>query len=190
MAELRRCSWLPSHLEAYREYHDKEWGVPSKDGRYLFEMICLEGAQAGLSWWTILKKRECYRKLFLNFEPEAVALMSDAELEKVSLDPGIVRYRAKVFSVRQNAIAWLRRESSGVDVPAWLWNFVGGRPRINHWSGIGALPVKSLESEAMSKALRKAGFGFVGPTTAYAFMQAVGMVNDHAVDCICRSQAG
>lgn len=186
MAEPKRCSWLPCHLEAYREYHDTEWGVPSKDRRYLFEMICLEGAQSGLSWWTILSKRERYRELFLNFEPEAVALISDTALERVALDPGIVRHRGKVFSVRQNAVVWLGLERSGIDVPAWFWSFVGGRPIVNQWSGTGALPAKSPESEVMSRALKKAGFGFVGPTTVYAFMQAVGMVNDHAVDCICR----
>ena len=184
--QASRCPWLPVHLEAYRVYHDTEWGRPSFDRRYLFEMLCLEGAQAGLSWWTVLQKRERYRQLFHNFEPERVRSMSNEELDLLVLDPGIIRHRGKVFSIRQNAQAWCAQEQHGVDMVEWLWGFIGGAPRINHWSGFGVLPTQIPESHTMSKALRGAGFNFVGPTTLYALMQAVGMVNDHAVDCISR----
>ncbi len=185
--ESVRCPWLPVHLEAYRRYHDTEWGVPSKDRRYLFEMLCLEGAQAGLSWWIVLQRRESYRQAFHQFVPERVAAMTDADLEKLILNPGLIRHRGKIFSVRQNALAWLSMEANGVAMVDWLWNFTGGHPRINHWTGRGDIPSQTPESTQMSKALRKAGFKFVGSTTLYAFMQAVGMVNDHTVDCLCRS---
>ena len=182
-SDMTRCPWLPADRELYVEYHDREWGVPSRDERYLFEMICLEGAQAGLSWWTVLQKREHYRKVFHNFVPEKVAEMTDAELEKLVLDPGIIRHRGKIESVRANAKAWLvlrEREGDAVD---WIWSFTGGGPRVNSPKGMGEIPAKTAESDALSKALRKAGFNFVGSTTMYAFMQAVGMVNDHTVDC-------
>jgi len=185
--ETVRCPWLPSQLEAYRVYHDTEWGVPSYDRRYLFEMVCLEGAQAGLSWWTVLQKRARYRQLFHGFDPDRVRLMGEEELEATVADPGIIRHRGKVFSIRQNARAWCAQEERGVDMVAWLWSFIGGVPRVNDWSGKGGLPTQSSESLAMSKALRKAGFNFVGPTALYALMQAVGMVNDHTLDCICRN---
>lgn len=184
--EPTRCPWLPAHLDLYREYHDTEWGVESRDERYLFECICLEGAQAGLSWWTVLQKRERYRQVFRNFEPDKVARMSDAALDKLVLDPGIIRHRGKIFSVRQNAKAWLALRKSEGDVVEWLWSFTGGSPRKNHFKEMADFPGKTAESDALSKALRKAGFNFVGSTTMYAFMQAVGMVDDHTVDCICR----
>ncbi len=177
------CPWLPPNLELYREYHDTEWGVTSRDRRYLFEMICLEGAQAGLSWWTILQKRAHYQKVFREFEPEKVVGMTDKQLEKLVVDPGIVRHRGKIFGVRQNAKSWLdleAREGSAVD---WLWSFVGGKPIVNHWKEMSDYPAKTPESEALSKAMKKEGFTFFGPTIAYAFMQAVGMVDDHSVDC-------
>lgn len=180
---MKRCPWLPENLELYREYHDEEWGRPSYEARHLFEMICLEGAQAGLSWWTILQKRARYRQVFRNFEPVRVARMSDGQLEKLVLDAGIVRHRGKIFSVRQNAQAWLDLEQREGDGVAWLWGFVGGVPKVNCRKTMEDYPSKTPESEAMSKALRKAGFNFVGPTTMYAFMQAVGMVNDHSEDC-------
>jgi DNA-3-methyladenine glycosylase I len=178
-ASLTRCPWLPPDRELYTIYHDTEWGIPSRDPRYLFEMICLEGAQAGLSWWTVLQKREHYRKVFHKFQPEKVAAMTDAQLEKLILDPGIIRHRGKIFSVRQNARAWLALP----DPVEWLWSFVGGEPKVNHFKSLADYPSKSPESDALSKALRKAGFNFVGSTTMYAFMQAVGMVNDHSADC-------
>jgi DNA-3-methyladenine glycosylase I len=186
--ETLRCPWLPAHLDLYREYHDTEWGVPSFDRRHLFENICLEGAQAGLSWWTVLQKREHYRQVFHQFVPEKVAKMTDAQLEKLVLDPGIIRHRGKIFSVRQNAKAWLELEAREGDAVKWLWSFIGGKPQVNHRQAMADYPTKTPESDAMSKALRKAGFNFVGSTTLYAFMQGVGMVNDHTVDCLCRAR--
>jgi len=181
--ELCRCFWVPVDKPLYVEYHDTEWGVPSRDERHLFEMLCLEGAQAGLSWWTVLQKRAHYRQVFHGFDPEKVARMTDAELERLVLDPGIIRHRGKIGAVRANAQAWLvLREREG-DPVKWLWNFTGGKPRINSPGKMGDIPTKTPESDALSKALRKAGFNFVGSTTLYAFMQAVGMVNDHTVDC-------
>ena len=180
---MTRCPWLPADRDLYREYHDTEWGVPSYDERHLFEMICLEGAQAGLSWWTVLQKREHYRKVFRNFEPEEVAKMKDAELAKLVLDPGIIRHRGKIEAVRANAKAWLALREREGNAVRWLWSFAGGKPRINSPQGMGDIAAKTPESDAMSKALRKAGFNFVGSTTLHAFMQATGMVNDHTVDC-------
>jgi DNA-3-methyladenine glycosylase I len=177
--EKTRCPWLPADRELYRDYHDTEWGVPSRDARHLFEMICLEGAQAGLSWWTVLQKREHYRRVFHNFEPEKVAAMTDAELEALVTDAGIIRHRGKIFAVRANAQAWLKLE----DPVAFLWSFVGGKPIHSHFKSLAEFPTKTPQSDALSKALRKAGFNFVGSTTLYAFMQAVGMVEDHTVDC-------
>jgi DNA-3-methyladenine glycosylase I len=174
-----RCPWLPAHLDLYREYHDTEWGVPSRDARYLFEMICLEGAQAGLSWWTVLQKRAHYRTVFHDFDPAQVAAMSDHELDALVLDPGIIRHRGKIIAFRQNARAWL-----ALDQPVdWLWGFAGGSPTIRRPRSMADYPTRSAASDALSKALRKAGFHFVGSTTLYAFMQAVGMVNDHSADC-------
>jgi DNA-3-methyladenine glycosylase I len=166
------------------EYHDTEWGVPSCDPRYLFECVCLEGAQAGLSWWTVLQKRERYRQVFHNFQPEKVAAMTDAELEKLILDPGIIRHRGKIFSVRQNARAWLELS----DPVEWIWSFTGGKTIVNQFKTMADFPSKTPESDALSKALRKARFNFVGSTTTYALMQAVGMVNDHTIGC-CRRKA-
>jgi DNA-3-methyladenine glycosylase I len=183
-AAMTRCPWLLLQHPLYVEYHDTEWGVPSRDPRYLFECLCLEGAQAGLSWWTVLQKRERYRHVFHRFEPEKVAAMTDDELEGLILDPGIIRHRGKIFSVRQNARAWLEL-SEPVE---WIWSFVGGKTLVNHHKSLADFTSKTPESDALSKALRKAGFNFVGSTTMYAFMQAVGMVNDHALDC-CRRNA-
>ena len=180
---VTRCPWLPADRELYVEYHDTEWGVPSRDERYLFEMINLEGAQAGLSWWTVLQKRERYRKVFHNFVPEKVAKMKDTELEKLLLDPGIIRHRGKIAAVRANAKAWLALREREGDAVGWIWSFIGGKPRINSPELLSQIPAKTAESDALSKALRKAGFNFTGSTTMYAFMQAVGMVNDHTTDC-------
>lgn len=179
-----RCPWLPVHLELYREYHDTEWGVPSRDPRYLFEMICLEGAQAGLSWWTVLQKRARYREVFHGFDPEKVAVMTDDELGRLVLDPGIIRHRGKIFSVRQNARAWLEREAP-VD---WLWEFADGKSARKRPQTMADYASRTPASDAMSKALRKAGFNFVGSTTMYALMQAVGMVDDHATGCFLAKQ--
>ena len=177
--ERSRCPWVPTQHALYVRYHDEEWGRPSRDERHLFEMICLEGAQAGLSWWTILQKRERYREVFHRFRPERVAAMSDAELEELVHDPGIVRHRGKILAVRQNARAWLE-----LDRPVeWLWSFAEDPPKAGRWRDLGDYPTKTAASDAMSKALRKAGFNFVGSTTLYAFMQAVGMVDDHSAGC-------
>jgi len=184
--ERKRCSWVPLDRPLYVDYHDTEWGVPSRDERYLFEMICLEGAQAGLSWWTVLQKREHYRQVFHHFDIPKVARMTDAALEKLVLDPGIIRHRGKILAFRQNARAWIALREKEGDVVHWLWNFVGGTPQDHPLRSQEAPNTTSLESDALSKALRKAGFNFVGSTTLYAFMQAVGMVNDHAADCFCR----
>ena len=178
-----RCPWLPEGNEIYADYHDREWGVPSRDANYLFEMLCLEGAQAGLSWWTVLRKRERYREVFHGFEAERVAAMDDAELEGLLADPGIIRHRGKVWAFRQNARAWIEFSETEGDAVEWLWSFVGGQPRVRRPQRMEDYLVTTSESEALSKALRKAGFNFVGATTLHAFMQAVGMVDEHAAGC-------
>ena len=183
-----RCPWLPIDKPLYVEYHDTEWGVPSRDARYLFEMINLEGAQAGLSWWTVLQKRERYREVFRNFVPEEVAKMKDAALEKLLLDPGIIRHRGKIAAVRENAKAWLALREREGDPVEWLWSFVGGKPKVSRFKVMSDFPTQTPESDALSKALRKAGFNFVGSTTMYAIMQATGMVNDHTVTCFRKKE--
>ncbi len=180
---MKRCPWLPEGNEVYAAYHDEEWGVPSRDPRFLFEMICLEGAQAGLSWWTVLRKRERYREVFHRFDPERVAAMGDRELESLLGDPGIIRHRGKVFAFRQNARAWLELSDREGDPVDWLWSFVDGRPKVRRPRRMEDYAVTTPESDALSKALRKAGFNFVGSTTLHAFMQAVGMVDEHAAGC-------
>jgi len=176
---MTRCPWLPPDNPLYAKYHDEEWGVPSRDPRYLFEMICLEGAQAGLSWWTVLQKRERYREAFHNFVPEKVAKMTDEQLEKLVADPGIIRHRGKIFSVRDNAHAWLV-----LDNPVeWLWSFAPTKKPKKRPRTMADYASKNPESDALSKALKKAGFNFVGSTIAHAFMQATGMVDDHAAGC-------
>jgi DNA-3-methyladenine glycosylase I len=175
---MRRCFWCNDD-PLYQAYHDEEWGVPQRDARHLFEMLLLEGAQAGLSWITVLKKRERYREVLHGFDPERLARLSDEEIEVLMLDAGIIRNRLKLKAARQNAQAWLRLD----DPVALLWSFVGGQPKINHFSERSQVPAVTAEAEAMSKALKKAGFTFVGPTICYAFMQATGMVMDHTTDC-------
>ena len=177
-----RCAWA-EHSDAERDYHDAEWGVPQRDDRALFEMLILEGAQAGLSWHTVLVKRENYRRIFLGFDIAACAKLTDAQLERALTDSGIVRNRLKVFSVRKNAQAALAVVAEHGDLASYLWSFVGGAPIVNRRRGMGDVPAQTPESDAMSKALRKRGFSFVGSTICYAFMQATGMVNDHLVGC-------
>jgi DNA-3-methyladenine glycosylase I len=177
-----RCDWAGSD-PLYLAYHDREWGVPVHDDRQLFEMLILEGAQAGLSWITILKKRENYRRAFDNFEPEKVAAYGEDKIAELLADPGIVRNRRKVVAAVQNARAFLQVQAEFGAFDAYIWQFIGGQPRQNAWRSLADIPAKTPESEAMSKDLRKWGFNFVGPTICYAFMQAVGMVNDHVVDC-------
>ena len=164
-------------------YHDDEWGVPSHDDRHLFEMLTLEGAQAGLSWSTILRKRDGYRRAFAGFDPERVAAFSSADIERLLGDSGIVRNRAKVESTISNAGAVLAVQAELGSLDEYLWGFVGGEPMVNRWRSLGELPAETTESKALSKDLKRRGFRFVGPTICYALMQAVGMVNDHVVGC-------
>lgn len=182
MKTKQRCEW-PGDDELYLSYHDEEWGVPVYDDRELFEKLILDGAQAGLSWITILRKREGYKKAFDGFDPEKMARYTDKKLEKLMQDPGIVRNRLKIQSARQNARAYLEIQDSGEGFAQFLWQFVEGKPIQNRWQSLREVPTTTQEAENMSKALKKAGFNFVGPTIVYAFMQAVGMVNDHTVDC-------
>lgn len=177
-----RCPWSTgSAME--RDYHDREWGVPLHDDHALFEFIVLEGAQAGLSWRTVLAKRERYRKVFHDFDIQRVAGMRDSALEKLMLDPGVIRNRLKIHSARDNARAALEVIADFGSLDAWLWEFVEGRPLINHWSRAGEVPAHTMESDRLSKAMRKRGFRFVGSTICYALMQATGMVNDHLTSC-------
>jgi len=180
-----RCAWASA--EPSVSYHDKEWGVPVRDDRLLFEFLILEGAQAGLSWETILKKRETYRKAFDNFDPQRVARYSPARVEKLMKDAGIVRNRLKIESTIGNAKAFLRVEKEFGSFDAYVWGFVGGKPRINSPKTMKDIPATSPESDALSKDLKRRGFRFVGTTICYAFMQAVGMVNDHMVGCFRKS---
>lgn len=178
----KRCTWC-LHDALDITYHDEEWGLPQHDDRMLFEMINLEGAQAGLSWFTILKKRENYKKLFANFEAKKVAKFSDEKLEKILLNPGIIRNRLKVYGVRKNAIAFLKIQKEFGSFSKYLWNFVDGKPIVNKWKNMSEVPAVTDLSKTLSKDLKKRGFTFVGPTICYAYMQAIGMVNDHAIDC-------
>jgi DNA-3-methyladenine glycosylase I len=186
----RRCRWVPVDVPAYLAYHDEEWGVPSHDDVHLFEMLTLEGAQAGLSWSTILNRREGYRRAFAGFDAAKVARFTPARVERLLRDPGIVRNRLKVESTIHNAarVLEVRRELGSLD--AYLWSFVGGRPKVNRWKAMTDLPAETDESRAMSKDLKRRGFRFVGPTVCYAFMQATGMVNDHEVGCFRHREVG
>lgn len=179
---VTRCAWA-GEGGLYTDYHDFEWGVPVHDDRKLFEMLILEGAQAGLSWSTILNKREAYRRAFQGFDPETVAGFTDADVARLLSDIGIVRNRLKITSAIDNARAFLRVRQEFGSFDAYIWRFVGGKPIWNQWRSIAELPAQTPESAAMSKDLIRRGFRFVGPTICYAFMQAVGMVNDHVVDC-------
>jgi DNA-3-methyladenine glycosylase I len=176
-----RCPWAAA--EPNRTYHDIEWGVPVHDDRMLFEFLTLEGAQAGLSWQTILNKRENYRKAFRNFDAAVVSRFTPAGIEKLMLDPGIVRNRLKIESTVSNAKAFLKVQKEFGSFDAYVWRFVDYRPRSNRWSSFKKIPARTEESDALSKDLKRRGFRFVGTTICYAFMQAVGMVNDHLVDC-------
>jgi DNA-3-methyladenine glycosylase I len=179
---VTRCEWSeygPNLLA----YHDEEWGVPSHDDRHLFELLVLEGAQAGLSWTTILRKREGYQQAFAGFEPAAVARFSAKNVERLLADPGIVRNRMKVESAVSNANAVLAVQEELGSLDAYLWKFVDSAPIVGNWRSFREIPAETAESRALSKDLKRRGFRFVGPTICYAFMQAVGMVNDHVVDC-------
>ncbi len=190
MANLeKRCDWGNSDT-LYSEYHDKEWGVPQHDDRQLFELLCLEGAQAGLSWRTILYKRENYRRAFDHFDPRKVARYDARKVEKLLADPGIVRNRLKVNAFIQNARAFLQVQKEFGSFDAYIWQFVGGEPKQNAWQTLKEIPAKTPEAEAMSKDLKKRGFTFVGPTICYAFMQACGMVQDHITSCFRYKELG
>ena len=177
-----RCEW-PGTDPLNLEHHDVEWGVPSRDRRHLFELLTLEGAQAGLSWTTILRKRVGYRDAFGAFEPEAVAALGPDDVDRLLLDPGIIRNRSKIESTLDNARAILALEAGGVGFVEHLWSFVGGTAIQNRFEKLGELPAETPESEAMSKDLKQRGFRFVGPTILYAFMESAGLVNDHIVSC-------
>ena len=176
-----RCAWARTPLSI--DYHDKEWGVPVHDDRRLFEFLILEGAQAGLSWETILNKRDAYRKAFAGFDPHRVARFTPARVEQLLQNPGIVRNRLKVESTVGNARAFLEVQEEFGSFDAYLWRFVDGSPKVNRWKSLKQIPASTPESDALSRDLRRRGFKFVGTTICYAYMQAVGLVNDHTVDC-------
>lgn len=178
-----RCGWASESDALYLRYHDDEWGVPSHDDRHLFEMLVLEGAQAGLSWATILRKREAYRKAFAQFDPSQVARFDRRDVARLLRDTGIVRNRAKIEAAIANASATLELQTGFGSLDAYLWRFVDGRPIVNRWRSFRQIPAETAESRAMSKDLKRRGFRFVGPTVCYAFMQAVGLVNDHVTSC-------
>ena len=183
MIEPDRCPWAVGDPE-YLAYHDREWGVPLHDDRALFELLILEGAQAGLSWITVLRRRDGYREAFGNFDPARVASLTDADVERLLSDPRIVRNRAKVRSAIANARAFMELEANtGRSFAEWLWSFVDGRPMQNAWRSLDEVPAETDASRALSRELRGRGFSFVGPTIVYAYMQSAGLVNDHLVGC-------
>ncbi|HWK22962.1 MAG TPA: DNA-3-methyladenine glycosylase I [Ureibacillus sp.] len=179
-----RCDWVTKE-PLYIEYHDKEWGVPVYDNQKLFEMLCLEGAQAGLSWWTILQKRENYREAFDQFDAEKIVQYTEEKLLALKENPGIVRNKLKIQSVVTNAQNFLRIQKEYGSFSNYIWGFVNHQPIINEWKSIKDVPVTTEISDAMSKKLKKDGFKFVGSTIMYSYMQAVGMVNDHLLECFC-----
>lgn len=189
MSEVIRCGWCEGS-EVYRRYHDEEWGRPLHDERRLFEMLILEGAQAGLSWSTILNKREHYRRAFDGFNAARIARYSDADRARLLADAGIVRNRLKIEAAITNAQAYLRLCEQHGSLDAWLWQHVDGRPVVNHWQQLSDVPVRTELSDRISKALLKIGFKFVGTTIIYAYLQACGVVDDHIAGCHVRQQAG
>jgi DNA-3-methyladenine glycosylase I len=187
VSEVIRCAW-PGVDPLYIRYHDEEWGVPVHDDRTLFEFLVLEGAQAGLSWITILKRREGYRKAFAEFDPKVVACYGDSDVVRLLSDPGIIRNRAKVHSAIQNAKAFLKVQDEFGSFDAYIWSFVDGTPIVNRFESMQEIPASTELSDAISKDLKKRGFSFVGSTIIYAHMQATGMVNDHVTSCFRHSQ--
>lgn len=182
---LHRCGWCSTD-PLYMAYHDHEWGKPSYDEQHLFEMICLEGQQAGLSWITVLKKRETYRDHFFKYSIQHIAQLSDAQLVAKLQDAGLIRHIGKLKAIRDNAIAWQNMKNQGIDLVQWLWNFVEHQPLNNEVADYKQAPAQTEISQRLSRTLKKNGFKFVGPTTCYAFMQAIGMVNDHENHCSFR----
>lgn len=183
--DIQRCGWC-SNNPLYQHYHDHEWGKPNHNRQQLFEMLCLEGQQAGLSWITVLKKRDCYRQCFFDFLPEKVAQLSEDEINQYLQNPGLIRHAGKLNAIVANAQAWLAMEQHGFNMVEWLWSFVNAKLQPQALQNYTQNPVQIAASLAMSKALKKAGFKFVGPTTCYAFMQAAGLVNDHEAGCSSR----
>lgn len=182
-----RCAWVGKD-QLYQTYHDTVWGRPVYDKQELFAKLCLDGQQAGLSWLTILKKQQNYYRAFFDFEPNLISQMTEQDVERLMQDAGIVRNRLKINSIIKNARAYLQMEKRGEDFSEFIWSFVEGHPVVNHWPAKDKVPNTTLQSEALSKALKNNGFSFVGTTICYAFMQAVGVVNDHTTDCFCYSQ--
>lgn len=188
---MKRCTWVGLGKPYYEQYHDTEWGIPVHDDIKHFEMLILEGAQAGLSWETILKRRDAYREVFKQFNPQAVANMTDDELESLLTKPAIIRNRLKVFSARKNAKIFLDIQQEFGSYDAYVWRFVNGEPKLNYPETMLDVPARTPESDALSKDLKKRGMSFVGPTIIYAYMQAIGMVNDHLMECsfaVCRAR--
>jgi DNA-3-methyladenine glycosylase I len=184
MPAMQRCAWTGTTDELLIRHHDEEWGVPTRDERTVFEFLILEGAQAGLSWTTILRKRDGYRRAFAGFDVDAVANFGPDDVARLLADAGIVRNRAKIEATIDNARGVLALREAGTSLAAHLWTFVpGGRPIENHWQGLGDIPAETAESRAMSRDLKRRGFRFVGPTICYALMQSIGLVNDHEVGC-------
>ena len=186
MNNKKRCEWCGDD-ELYQQYHDNEWGKPLNDEQRLFEMLILEGVQAGLSWITVLKKREHYRKVFYNFDVQAVSEMTDEKLEALLLDPGIIRNRLKVYGARKNAKAFIAVQEEFGSFNNYIWEFVDNKPIVNSFKTLKEIPAQTELSSIISKDLKKRGFTFIGSTIVYAYMQAIGMVNDHVIDCYCYS---
>ncbi|MEP0007225.1 MAG: DNA-3-methyladenine glycosylase I [Balneola sp.] len=185
MNNKKRCEWATGQFKEYVTYHDEEWGVPVHDDRTHFEFLILEGAQAGLSWATVLKKREGYRKSFAGFDPEKVALFDEEKIQELLQFEGIIRNKLKVRSAVTNAQKFLEVQKEFGSFDNYIWQFVGGKPIVNNWKNMSEVPATSPESDALSKDLKKRGFKFVGSTIMYAHMQACGLVNDHTMDCFC-----
>lgn len=183
MNTIKRCAWVPENNSEYKKYHDEEWGVPVHEDKVLFEFLILEGAQAGLSWETVLKKREGYKKAFHNFDVKKCSKMSDDELTTLMQNPNIIRNRLKIFSVRKNAIAFIKIQEEFGSFDKYIWQYVNGKQIINSLTCISQIPTKTEISDKISKDLKKRGMSFVGSTIIYAYMQAVGLVNDHTTDC-------
>lgn len=189
LMNLERCPWCGTD-PLYVRYHDDEWGVPLHDDRRLFELLILEGAQAGLNWLTILRKREGYRRAFDGFDPERIARYDDRDIARLLADPGIVRNRLKIAAAVRNAQGFLAIQEQHGGFGAFLWRYVDSVPKQNGWRSLAEVPARTPEAEAMSRDLKRLGFGFVGPTICYAFMQATGMVNDHITDCFRHPELG
>jgi len=181
----RRCAWVPEGDELYAAYHDEEWGRPVHDDRTLFEFLVLEGAQAGLSWRTVLARRPAYRRAFADFDPEAVARFTQADIERIVQDPGVIRHRQKITSAVSNAVAFGQIRAGSGTFAGWLWAHVDDTPIVNRPKTTDDIPTETELSRGLSRELKRRGFSFVGPTISYAYLQAVGVVDDHTVDCFC-----